>query len=157
MGCESRRAKQGTLEGSTRRKARSGITEPLLEILPPVDDIRMMMLRDETDRLERIAMTRNGQERIASMLTDEKVGIPMIAADILRVAATEGYLTESSVEALENALSERYTKKHAAAALGAFYTITHSTQRLKALVTHPDNEVRESALAASAESARERA
>lgn len=154
MGCASRRAGQAGEE--KRRKARSGITEPLLT-MPLLEDIRMMMLRDETDKLEMIAMTRKGQARIASMLTDEKVGIPMIAADILRMAAYEGYLSESSVEALEGALSNVYTKRHAAAALGAFYSLTHSTQRLRALVNNPDPEIRESALAASAESARERA
>ncbi len=113
---------------------------------PKTERLRMMLLRDETDRLLRLLRRSPGnQEFIATLLNDRMVGIGTLTAGLFRAAASRGIPIDPAVPALTAALTDKYAKTEAATALAIHYLNVRDDEAFNTLLFSPDQDIAKTA------------
>ncbi len=113
---------------------------------PKAERLRMMLLRDETDRLLRLLRRSPGnQEFIATLLNDRMAGIGPLTAGLFRVAASRGIPIDPAVPALTAALADKYAKTEAATALAIHYLNVKDDEAFNTLMFSPDQDIAKTA------------
>ena len=114
--------------------------------IPKAEKLRMMLLRDENDKLLRL-MGRSlaGQEALADLLFDRMAGIGPLAADLFRLAASKGMDIGAAVPRLTEALSDKYLKANASAALAIHYLNIQDHETFNTLLFSEDRDIAKAA------------
>lgn len=146
----SARKQAGGVESSGPRtddfSRKSVLIEKPRSSAPKTERLRMMLLRDETERLLRILRRSGGnQEFVATLLSDRMAGIGPLAANLFRVAASRGIDIEPAVPALTAALSDKYAKAEAAAALAMHYLHAKDDEAFNTLLFSEDADIAKTA------------
>ncbi len=113
---------------------------------PKAERLRMMLLRDENERILRFIRRSSGnQEFFATLLTDRMAGIGPLAANLFRVAAARGIDIQPAAPALTAALTDKYAKMEAATALAIHYLNVKDDEAFNTLLFSPDQDIAKTA------------
>jgi hypothetical protein len=111
-----------------------------------MNELRLLLLRDEIDKvIERVESSREDLRCMAMLLEDPGAGVPVLAADALKIAALRGCDIGYCEEELEKALYDKYAKRNAAGALAVHYRSKGLEEKVDELVASPDTEIAEGA------------
>lgn len=117
-----------------------------------LESLRLMMVRDQTAEIVgMMAESWEARSCVRMLLSDDHVGVPAIAADVLREAAVAGLDIGFAERELAEATYDKYAKANAAGALAFLYLRNGMVSRLHALLERKDPAVREAAGAACLE------
>ncbi len=124
-----------------RRSSRPRICEKRLS------EMRLMVVRGQTDDIvATLIHSRTTLHYVARLLSDDSVGVPPTAADILREAISGGTDITPAVPELRAALSNRYAKANAAAALAVHYHSKGELGKLEEFLSSSDSDIQRAAV-----------
>jgi hypothetical protein len=112
-----------------------------------LSEMRMLLLRDEIDTvISMIGSSGRDLRYMAMLLEDEGMGVPVIAADVLKEACVRGIDISCCEEALKKALLDKYAKRNAAGALMALYLSNGDNLEASSLAGSGDPEISRAAM-----------